>query len=171
METLSVGEHAKRVHDAVYSRYYSCSSSSGDVEFDKWFNSVKPEPPTAVTMKKDFWRFVPLFWRIQKSFSLSWLNTSSDSPIVDENISLGEENKKKNFGGRGSSRGSVVFPVYSVGAKHLLYDGVALMQLLRHVDKTNTPSTWSVFNAPDLETGEAGARNYWKRYFRVPRNG
>lgn len=160
-------EHAKRVHDAVYSRYYCCSSSSssGDVQIDQWFDSVIPEPPTAVAMKKDFWRFVPLFWRLQKGFSLPWLKISSGCP-VDEN-----NNNTKNFGGRGSRRGSVVFPVYSVGAKHLLYDGSALLQLLRHVDKTNTPSTWSVFNAPDPETGEAGARKYWKRYFSVPRNG
>lgn len=192
IDNHSVKEHAKRVHDAVYNRYYSSSRSSNlsDLEIDKWFDSVIPEPPTAVTIKKDFWKFVPLFWRIQKKFASSWIDGSPMVKNIEnvkniknienienvknlENIeNISDKNKnKKNFGGRGSSRGSVLFPLYSVGAKHLLYDSVALQQLLRYVDKSNTPSTWSVFNAPDPDTGEAGARKYWKRYFNVPSNG
>jgi transposase len=150
---MAVDIDRKALHDACYARFYGGASSSGCSPVDEWFDSRIPEPPTAVALERDYWRFVPMFRRLQAE---TWVSATKSN----------NDNRNSYCKGRGFR----LFPQYHHGLKHLFYDSSALFELLRRTHRDVVPSTWKAFNESPVAGGEAGSRLYWRRYFQCPPN-
>lgn len=99
------------VHSSTYDAYYNGMCKSNRI--GEWFTENKIN---SKELKKNFWRFIPLFLRIQHE-------------LYDQG--------KLSFN---------VFPIYSHGLKFITYDSRCIHELLRRVDPNNTPSTWPMFS-------------------------
>ncbi|CAF4793311.1 unnamed protein product [Pieris macdunnoughi] len=108
---VQIWTNLKYLPSSTYDAYYNGVCKSNRI--GEWFTENKMN---SKELKKNFWRFIALFLRIQHE-------------LYDEG--------KLSFN---------AFPIYSHGLKFITYDSRCIHEFLRRVDPNNTPSTWPVFS-------------------------
>jgi hypothetical protein len=125
---IAVSIDRKVLQDACYARFYGGVSSSGCSPVDEWFDSRSPRRP---------WRWSGTTGVSCRCFAAYKSNCGYLLPraaTTTVTVTTGDEALE-----------AVLFPQFSHGLKHLLYDSCALNELLRHTHRNVIPSTWKAF--------------------------